>query len=184
MTEVKLQDGVDYARRFILSACMNWNECRCIQAEATKANAWKKAKKSNIRIDSRSWHVEIGVPVNDGVLIEHTLEKHVLETAELKEVKDSDKDEPFLCIQMNVRKNEYITVTGERSFIELFKCGLEYHLNLDNKEKCAEIDNNEVAQKKIAEFNEMVEKIHTFLDGSNAQAPPIPPLPPNMDFAE
>lgn len=184
MTEVKLHNGVHYARRYILSACMNWNECRFVQAEAGKANAWKKPKRGSIRIDSRSWNVEIGVNVNEGVVMEHRLERNALETAELKEVKDPEKEEPLLCIQFNTRKNEYISITGEKSFIELFKCGVGYLLNIEDQEKCAELDNKEIAQKTIAEFDEMVEKMHAFLDGGSDQAPPVPALPPNMKFAE
>lgn len=180
MTELQLQNGVGYARRYILSACMNGSECKIIQAEASKLNAWKKAKTLRVRIDPKSWNVEIG--------LDTILEKNVFATAELKEVKDPDKEEPFLCIQMNQRRNEYISFTGDRSFIEIFKCGLGYlpHFqgSADDQEKLSEIDNNEFAQKKKAEFDVMVEKIKAFLGDAESHAPEVPPPPPNLNFAK
>ena len=152
----QLQDSSFFTRRYILSACMNWNDCSFIRTDGSKINNWKKEKKSKIRIEPQSWQIEIsnisgGKPGKDDVDT-----KTEISSVALEETKDTDK--PFQYLNIKFAKGEILCVTGSQDFVNLFYCGLMYIL-----EKVEDIANNQLIVNKRQEFENMLDSVKKFL---------------------
>jgi hypothetical protein len=81
--EIHLQDGGFYARRFIFSSCMNWNEVLFLRQDGNKSAAWRKGIRTRTRIHPTSWKLELSSEKD-------TYEKSQIESASLEETKDVD----------------------------------------------------------------------------------------------
>ena len=165
MSEIKLQSGAFYTRRYYLSACMNWSDCSFIKTDPTKASNWRKSVETKIRIHPQSWNIEISG--------QKPIEKSEITSFARRELKDGDTRIPYILI---TGKGENLAITGMAQFLEVFECGLNY---LFDKEP-----GNDLVRQKTEEFEEMAKQAVTFLEGVGAEKfPEVPPPPPELDFA-
>ncbi|OHT06134.1 hypothetical protein TRFO_25913 [Tritrichomonas foetus] len=174
-TDSILQDSAFYTRRYILSACMNWNDCIFLRSDGSKANSWKKAQQTKIRIDPASWQVELALT---GSKEKSKWEKSQIQNVTIDETKDSENKTHF--VQLTMGKNDILSISSHKDFVNLFYCGVTYLI-----EKEREIKNHPLIVAKKQEFDTMISNMKDFLSGpSNDSIPPVPPLPPNLDFVE
>lgn len=152
----QLQDSSFFTRRYILSACMNWNDCSFIRSDGSKISNWKKEKKSKIRMEPQTWKIEISNVSGGKGGKDDADSKTDIASVTLEEVKDTDK--PFQFISIKYAKGDVLCVTGNADFVNLFYCGLMYHL-----EKVDEIENNQFVVSKKQEFDAMLESVKNFL---------------------
>lgn len=165
MSEVKLQTGAFYARRYFLSACMNWNDCSYIKTDPTKANNWKKSVAGKIRIHPQSWNIELSG--------QKPIEKSEISAFRRGELKDGETRIPYIAI---ICKGENLALTGMAQFLELFECGLNYLFEKD--------PGNDAVRQKTEEFEEMAKQAVTFLEGVGTEKfPEVPAPPPDLNFA-
>jgi hypothetical protein len=169
--DVPLQDGAFYARRYILSSCMNWNDCLLLRSEGSKPSAWKKGKIDEVRIHPSSWKLEFK---ND----KDSWEKSQIVSLTVEETKDPG--EKICYIVITLEKNQFLSISGKREFVNMFHCGLLLFLERP------EVVDLPLMQAKTAEFEHMVANLRKFLANSSVDAvpPPIPPLPANLDFVD
>lgn len=166
--QVPLQSGAFYTRHFILSACMNYTDCDYIITDAAHAGNWKKSHPSRIRINPKSWNLEL-------MYHKDSWERSQIKSVTIEETKDNENKVQYL--QINVG-SEQIWVSGRREMINMFYCGIMYLLE-------EPVANHPLVLNKTQEFQGMVVNARQFLNAGAFDAPPpsIPPPPTTMKFA-
>lgn len=167
-----------YVRRYILSSCMNWNDCIYLRADGSKSSSWKKAQQSKIRIDSGSWQIELGSNSGKANL---KWGKSQITNLSLEETKDSENN--ILYVQITFGKNDVLAVSSHRDFVTLFYLGVIFFSDKANEKE--NIMQNQLIIDKKKEFDSMISNMKLFLNEStNEPIPPVPPLPQNMNFVD
>jgi hypothetical protein len=169
--EVPLQDGAFYARRFILSSCMNWNEVLFLRQDGNKSAAWKKAHRTSTRIHPTSWKLELSSEKD-------TWEKSQIDGASLEETKDAEPKTHYVLIRL--KKGDLLSFAspeGKRDVVNLIYCALLYLIDEPPL-------GNPLVEQKTKEFDAMINSVRQFLqDGANdPPLPPVPAPPPNLKF--
>ena len=165
--QVPLQSGPFYTRHFILSACMNWTDCSFIVTDASRTGNWKKNQQSRIRINPKSWNLEI-------MHHKESWEKSQIKSVVIDETKDSENKVQYL--QVNVG-TEQVWVSGHREMINMFYCGIMYLLE-------EPLTNHPLVLNKAQEFQGMVVNARQFLNSGVFDTPPpaVPPPPQSLRF--
>jgi hypothetical protein len=165
--DVALENGAFYARRYILSACMNWNDCIYVRTEGSKPIAWKKGKVGEVRINPTSWKLELKN-------VKDSWEKSQILSVSAEEIKDASEKTSYILV--GLEKNQFLSISGKREFVSLFYCGLLFLL-----EKPEAMD-HPLMQAKTEVFQQMATDAQKFLAHMNSDtvAPPIPELPENL----
>jgi hypothetical protein len=168
--EVPLQDGAFYARRFILSSCMNWNDVLFLRQEGSKSAPWRKAIRTSARIHPTSWKLELSSEKD-------TWEKSQIDGASLEETKDSDQKTHYVLVRL--KKGDPISFAspeGKRDVVNLIYCALMYLID--------ERPQHPLVEQKIKEFEGMIAGVKDFLllGANDPPLPPVPAPPPNLKF--
>lgn len=168
-----------YVRRYILSSCMNWNDCIYLRSDGSKSSSWKKAQQSKIRIDSGSWQIELGSTGGKGINLKW--EKSHITNLTLEETKDSENN--ILYVQITFGKNDILAISSHRDFVTLFYLGVIFFADKENEKE--NVMQNQLIIDKKKEFDAMISSMKQFLNEStNEPIPPVPPLPQNMNFVD
>lgn len=176
-----IQDCQYYTNRYFLSSCMGWNDCIILRSDGSKASYWKKAQNSQIRIDPKSWSLELKTETGAAKDKDTKWEQSQILNVSLEETKDSDNK--ILYVQISFPKNEVLAVSSHRDFVNLFFLGILFFTKKD-QEKQNEIVHHPLYQSKLEEFDLTIDKLKTFLnETTNEPIPPVPEPPSNMDFA-
>jgi hypothetical protein len=170
MTDVPLQDGAFYARRFILSSCMNWNDFLFLRSDGSKVSSWRKAQRTQGRIHPQSWKLEFSNSKD-------AWEKSQVQSVTLEETKDAENKTYY--VQINFKKGDCVALSsasGKRDIVSQFYCALMYLLDTP--------PNHPLVTQKTQEFQVIVTSAKQFLAQGPIETalPPVPPLPPNLDF--
>jgi hypothetical protein len=169
--EVALQDGAFYARRFILSSCMNWTDVMFLRQDGNKSAAWRKATRTNMRIHPTSWKLELASEKD-------TWEKSQIEGVSLEETKDADPKTNYVLVRLE--KGDFVSFSspeGKRDALNTIYCALMYLIDEPP-------NGNSLVEQKTKEFEGMISSVREFLSlgASDAPLPPVPALPPNLNF--
>lgn len=178
-TESVLLSSDFYVQRYILSSCMNWNDCIYLRADGSKSSSWKKAQQSKIRIDSGSWQIELGSPNTKDKNLKW--EKSQISNLALEETKDSENN--VLYVQITFGKNDILAISSHRDFVTLFYLGVIFFADKENEKE--NVMQNQLIVDKKKEFDSMILSLKQYLNEStNEPIPPVPPLPQNMNFVD
>jgi hypothetical protein len=169
--EVHLQDGAFYARRFILSFCMNWNEVLFLRQDGNKSAAWRKAHRTSTRIHPTSWKLELSSEKD-------TWEKSQIEGASVEETKDADPKTHYVLIRL--KKGDFLSFSspdGKRDIVNLIYCALMYLIDEPPLR-------HPLIEQKTKEFDGMISGVKQFLQlgAADTPLPPVPAPPPHLKF--
>jgi hypothetical protein len=169
--EVALQDGAFYARRFILSSCMNWNDVMFLRQDGNKSAAWRKAIRTNMRIHPTSWKLELASEKD-------TWEKSQIDGTSLEETKDADPKTNYVLVRL--KKGDLVSFAspeGKRDALNMIYCALMYLIDEPPL-------GNLLVEQKTQEFEGMINSVRQFLSlgASDSPLPPVPALPPTLKF--
>ncbi|KAH0786246.1 hypothetical protein GPJ56_009923 [Histomonas meleagridis] len=151
----QLQDAAFFTRRYILSACMNWNDCTYIRADGNKSSNWKKERKSQVRIDPQSWQI-VFQHSSDSKSKDDTDNKTEISSVTIEETKETDK--PFQYLSVKYAKGDILSIAGTKDFVNLLYCGLMY-----TQEKFDQISSNPLIVSKTQEIESMLETTKSIL---------------------
>lgn len=165
-----LEIGAFYSRRYIISNCMNWTDCRALKGETLKYFNWKKAQDSKVRIDPRTCNLEVNMG-QMGMNVSYARDQ--LLSVTIEESKDTDNKIQFLQVKM--QQNQVLCLTGKKEVLNLFYCGIMFLL--DHK-----VSNHPLVVNKTQEFQGMIANAKQFLNsGILDYTPGVVPPPPSLD---
>lgn len=156
------QDPQFYAKRYIISQAMSWNEVAFLK-DGTKANKWKNAIQTKIRISpENSKNIEIqGDQIYRGI------------TEIKEETANDDTKTKYLALHF---QKDCIAVACRQDILDLLYTAICSVLDLPVEKS--------IFSEKTEQMKNMINDTKHFLDDNVEQeSPPIPPAP-NMALVE